>query len=245
MEKDLTEKDLSRLFKKYSHCRANWRTIGCRLGITLGELEAIDSDNRGQSGKCFMAVLDLWLKTGNRRESELDQAVASEKALAQQNNALHVILIASFLVAIVSIGHCLYFNQENIKPLAITAAALTLKDHYKHRPVVEFKLLDYDIPFLNVSLKKEGSLIESSQLFHDIDFNYSSIKQRNGPRVLIAGHPGAGKTTLLRHLAKEWAKGSALQSCQILFLIQLDRLSKERKPQSLKDLLKLTPHNDL
>ena len=240
--KDGKRSSRERFIQKVLPLRANWRTIGCRLGIVQSELDVIDKDNRGQSGECFMAVLDLWLKTGDRRESELDQAVASEKALARQNNALCVILIASLFVAIISImlGY-LYFNA---KPLATTD---TLKDRYKHLPVVEFKLLGYadDIPFLNVSVKKEGSLIESSQFFHDIDFNYASNKQRNGPRVLIAGHPGAGKTTLLRHLAKEWAEGNALQSCQILFLIHLDRLSKERKPQSLKDLLELTPHNDL
>jgi hypothetical protein len=49
----------------------------------------------------------------------------------------------------------------------------------------------------------------------------------------------------MRYLAKEWANGRRLRSCKVLFLLQLGDLSKDEKPQSLPDLLQLSPYNGL
>ena len=69
------------------------------------------------------------------------------------------------------------------------------------------------------------------------EFGYSELAQNysgEGGHLIVTGLPGSGKTTLLRHLAKEWANGRALKSCQILFLISLGSLEEVN---TLGDLL--------
>ena len=138
------------------------------------------------------------------------------------------------------------FDVESDNP--INSAAQTLREQYKHQRLVEFSLLDYatDMPFLDVAMKTRNELtIPVWTFIESIESYYAPSSKNNEVRILISGHPGAGKTTLMRYLAKEWAEGRALQSCQILFLFHLDGLSKERKPQSLSDLLHMSPHKDL
>ena len=225
-----------------------------------------------------MEVLTKWLDTEEKREeSELDKVIEEIEGKKPPNPDLPwyyfsiaiAVAIIGFTASVV-FGQFIFISVNGPVPVEvvtetppkpeqtalspIATAAQILKGEYIH-PVNEFKLLDYagDMPFLNVSMRSKGSLIDSRQLFNNVDEEYHRYIQDTklqhasykGPRVLITGNPGAGKTTLLRHLAKEWAEGRALQSCQILFLIHLDHLSKERKPQSLSDLLELTPHNDL
>ena len=254
MDKNLTEEDLSHLFRKYYKYRAQWCTIGCRLGISQNDLDVIDQDNRGKSAKCFMEVLTLWLKAeGKKKESELDRAVKEVKKSTTHNSGvlLYLIVTIGIAVAIISISTIRPATVPESDTVNLTATVTQLKKGYKHQSAVEFKLLDHanDMPFINVTMKSNGFMTESVQLFHDIDKKYQNVMdtelRHNGPRVLITGSPGAGKTTLLRQLAKEWAEGRSLQSCQILFLVHLDNLSKKNKPQSLNDLLELTPHNDL
>ena len=132
------------------------------------------------------------------------------------------------------------------------ATVENLKVLYREHRVMEFNAVD-DVPFLNVSLRhSDSSVIEFWQLFQDTDIYYknlqdSNLNNRQAVRVMITGHPGAGKTTLMRHLAKEWAEGRALQSCQIFFLVHLDRLSKsmEFSPRSLKDVMMKSQYIDL
>ena len=263
MDKNLTEEDLSHLFRKYFKYRAQWCTIGCRLGISQNDLDVIDQDNRGKSAKCFMEVLNLWLKAeGKKKKNELDRAVKEVKKSTTYNSDVQLYFFTiGIAVAIICTTFSVAFGQQisisMIRPAIVpdtvnlTATATQLKEGYKHLSAVEFKLLDNasDMPFINVTMKSNGFMTESVQLFHDIDKKYQNVMdtelRHNGPRVLITGSPGAGKTTLLRQLAKEWAEGRSLQSCQILFLVHLDHLSKKNKPQSLNDLLELTAHNDL
>ena len=155
------------------------------------------------------------------------------------------------------IEHAVPLESDIRKPKhPLITAAQTLKGRYKHQPVVEFELLDHtiDMPFLNVTMTNLTSnmVIEFWNILSGIDSKHQRLQTTDQPdqvkpleRLLITGHPGAGKTTLMRQLAKEWAEGRALQSCQILFLIHLDRLSKDFKPQSLSDLLMISPHKDL
>ena len=253
---------LRRVYEKYFPYRAQWRTIGYGLGISKRDLDVIDEDNRGKCDRCFMEVLAKWLDSDDKREeNELDKVIeeiegkkppqANHEITPKSDVPWYYFAIA---VAIIGVTASVVYSVDQTAVSPIATAAQILKGEYIH-PVNEFKLLDYagDMPFLNISMRSEGSLVDSRQLFSKIDEEYrryiqdTKLQHANdkGPRVLITGHPGAGKTTLLRHLAKEWAEGRALRSCQILFLIHLDRLSKDRKPQSLSDLLELTPHNDL
>lgn len=54
-------------------------------------------------------------------------------------------------------------------------------------------------------------------------------------RVILTGRAGSGKTTLMKHLATEWAKGRALQSCKIVFFVDLNELKE--KIHSITELL--------
>ena len=49
----------------------------------------------------------------------------------------------------------------------------------------------------------------------------------------------------MRYVAKEWAKGKALQSCDILFLIDLSQYDAEIMLNSITDLLKWLEYEDL
>ena len=64
---------------------------------------------------------------------------------------------------------------------------------------------------------------------------------------MIIGYSGAGKTALMRHLAKEWA--NTLEGFDhtngVKLLLHLGRLSKDKEPHSLSDLLQLLLYSDL
>ena len=107
------------------------------------------------------------------------------------------------------------------------------------------------MPYIDVIMKSDiNGTVDFWELLHNLNLKHMQLQatsQDTGDleRILITGHPGAGKTTLMRYLAKEWANGRRLQSCKVLFLFQFDRLSKDKEPQSLIDLLQLSPYNDL
>ena len=138
---------------------------------------------------------------------------------------------------------------------SLTTAAHSLKGLYRYHPVVEFELLDFtaNMPYINVTMERTGypgMTVDFWELLNRLDSKHQmQLHATNQPRklerILITGHPGAGKTTLMRYLAKEWANGRRLQSCKVLFLIQVGDLSKDKEPQSLSDLLQLSPYNDL
>ena len=69
-------KDSTRLFNKYYHARANWYDIGLVLGLSSGDLAALEQDHRGDCARCFEGVITKWLRSeGKKTESELSQAV--------------------------------------------------------------------------------------------------------------------------------------------------------------------------
>ena len=170
-------------------------------------------------------------------------------------------LLAPIIIAVIAILLSLFLStrfptgtvpgpSKNISYSLFNATIENLKVLYREHRVMEFNVVD-NVPFLNVSLRSnDSSVIEFWQLFHDIDTEYKNLQESNSTkgkmRVLITGHPGGGKTTLLRYLANQWGEGNVLDSCQILFFIQLDQLSQsmEKSPQSLKQLLLNSAHED-
>ena len=111
-----------------------------------------------------------------------------------------------------------------------------LKRRYIHQPVIE---VGQDVPFFNI-LVKDSTHATTVSIWTQLGKLHSNkIK-----RLIITGQPGAGKTTLMRHLAKEWAKGRVLQSCQILFLIDFSHIERNNmRFKSLSDVLKRTNEN--
>ena len=116
-------------------------------------------------------------------------------------------------------------------PEVYNEAAQTLRNRYID-PNMEFAYTGYtsSIPFLDISLKNmtTGVPILNSIFIQNLDKYY---------RLSIAGQAGAGKTTLLWYIAKEWANHLVLQStCDVLFLVQLERLPKSKSYTSLEEL---------
>ena len=127
------------------------------------------------------------------------------------------------------------YTQES--PISNEAADI-LRGIYKNSPVVQFTLLRGHMPVLEVIMKNR----------HDQELSVSELlcEHSSQPgRLLITGQPGSGKTTLMRYLAKEWAIGRALRSCQILFLIYLGSLKQDVEINSLTSLLHASPYEDL
>ena len=250
MDPPLCQDDLSRLYKKFFSSRSQWYAIGCALGVSGDDLEAIERDHRGKCDDCFRAVLLRWLrKKGNKTESELIKEIKAVKISKKQKNN-YFYYTAAFVVLLLSAA-CVVFASRGylFEGDPVITAAQNLKELYKNQPVIEFKLLDYatDMPFINVTT--EGGK-DFWKFLHNIDSKHRKLRTKSTgsntklKRLIITGHPGAGKTTLMRYLAKEWANAKVLQSCQILFLIHLDVLPKDIKPLSLSDLLKISPLKD-
>ena len=131
----------------------------------------------------------------------------------------------------------------------IINTATHLKELYSNQKVVEFDLLDrvgHSVPFLDIMVTVQGlngDPDNETVTAHWKEFFEGSALPH---RLLMTGLPGAGKTTLVRRLAKEWATGRVLQSCEVLFLIYLGRLKRRGVPSwnSLSDML-MSSHNDL
>ena len=98
-----------------------------------------------------------------------------------------------------------------------------------------------EMKFVNLTLvnNADGNSLTMNQFMSEVD---KFQQNEHNKLMVITGDPGSGKTTLMRYLAREWAEGKVLQSCQILFLIYLGRCKVEYK--SLSDLLKGTEYND-
>ena len=201
----------------------------------------------------------MWLRSeGEKTESELSQAVNRSQARQVAIRFVRSLLI--IIIIPIVCGLVLAFFASNGDPF--TTAVKALKVKYKIQPVVEFTPIHYAInmAFLNITLRSqsENSVIkdiDSWKFFNEVNLKYqteymrptkySDNSKHKSLRIMFSGHPGAGKTTLMRHIAKEWAQGRALQSCKMLILIHLDRLSTtEQKPESLSQLLQISPLHD-
>ena len=58
----LTIRDLKTVKKAIWDARTKWMDIGLELDIIQPDLDEINSDNRGDTKKCFMEMLTRWLK---------------------------------------------------------------------------------------------------------------------------------------------------------------------------------------
>ena len=124
-------------------------------------------------------------------------------------------------------------------PEVYSEVTQTLRDRYLDQKV-EYAYTGYtsSILFLDVLLKNttSGVPIPNSVFIQNLDKYY---------RLSIAGQAGAGKTTLLWYIAKEWANHRVLQStCDVLFLVQLERLPKSKSYTSLKELFEGLGYQD-
>ena len=131
----------------------------------------------------------------------------------------------------------------------IINTATHLKELYSNQKVVEFDLLDrvgHNMPFLDIMVTVQG--LDGDPDNETVSAHWKEFFEGSAlpQRLLLTGLPGSGKTTLVRHLAKEWAMGHTLQSCEILFLIHLGRLKRRGVPSwnSLSDML-MSSHKDL
>ena len=216
-------------------------------------MEAIEINQRGKCEDCFLQVLANWLrKRGRKTEEGLRQAidlcnVEEDASLFPNWRYIYTIVILLSILSAIPAVHV----HRWLTASSLTTAAHSLKGLYRYHPVVEFELLDFtaNMPYINVTMEQGGMTVDFWELLNRLDSKHQmQLHATNQPgkleRILITGHPGAGKTTLMRYLAKEWANGRRLQSCKVLFLIQLGDLSKDKEPQSLSDLLQLSPYND-
>ena len=229
--------DLKELHKEYFKYRASWYNIGLELGIDESDLEAIKKDNFHVSEDCFCAMLKVWLrKDAHTRRVKKDL----DKAMNQINRDK-----AASLYRLAKIGLLILFAlwSAYVGESAINKAAGILCGIYEESDVVQFDLLrsqaaSHNMPFLDVIMKnRHGDEIAVNELL----LNYTG----QPGHLLITGQPGSGKTTFMRHLAKEWAEGRVLSSCQILFLIYLGRLNQNVGLNSLTSLLRASPYEDL
>ena len=136
-----------------------------------------------------------------------------------------------------------------------------LKKGYISQSVIDAPLLrgfglDIKMKFANLTFVNDTRgkhIVNNESRYRFVDDNRLSMdkfihqvdkfeQNEQDKLMVITGDPGSGKTTLMRYLAREWAEGKVLQSCQILLLIYLGRCKQEYK--SLSDLLRDTEYND-
>ena len=113
---------------------------------------------------------------------------------------------------------------------SILKIANFLKGKYAKEQVIIFNLFKSadKLPFLDLvmHLTSNNSRVTLDRVLQEVNLDN---------RLLITGQPGCGKTTLVRYLAKMWAKGEILKSCQLLFVVYLDE--HKQYHNSLSDLL--------
>ena len=119
-------------------------------------------------------------------------------------------------------------------------AAQTLRNQYiDHKTKFAYTDHSFSMPFLDVSLRNmtSGVPLLNSIFIQNLD-KYS--------RLSITGQAGAGKTMLLWYIAKEWANHRVLKStCNVLFLVQLERLPKSKSYTSLEELFEGLGYQEL
>ena len=238
--------DLGELLSKYSRHQVDWYNIGLQLGIKKHVLDGIKQDCLNKTVECFREMLAHWLYNDeSATESHLQKVIEEAEGLIPppshhsnkwiKTQAGHY-LIAITLPIILGVIMVVYYHHSN-SPLK--NAAEILKTEYRAQKVMKFNLPisgNSDLEYLGIVMKDR----------HGHKFGYSELAQNylgEGGRLIVTGLPGSGKTTLLRYLAKEWANGRVLKSCQILFLISLGSL--EGEVNTLGDLLSKSGFGDL
>ncbi len=62
--------DLPELYGILRPVRAKWKEIGLLLGLSIGDLDAIEKDRQHDTGTCLMSCLDQWLRNGKDNTNE-------------------------------------------------------------------------------------------------------------------------------------------------------------------------------
>ena len=82
------------IYREYFSSRAQWRAVGCTLGVSAADLEAVEINQRGRCEDCFLLAL--------RTETKLIQAMwdvtEDEEFVIRSGTDLHS---APFSIAII------------------------------------------------------------------------------------------------------------------------------------------------
>lgn len=221
--------NVNNLFERIS---TNWEAVGTALlKDDMGDkMEIIDNDEKKTENK-NRRVLRRWLK-GEGRQPVTWRILIDVLKNANLNRLADDISkqVGRQVCNIASLPYA--YSEE------ILDVINKLKRRYRSQRIVQFDLLEkfytINLPFLDVILRDhdEHGTSTSDKILHNVLKDATLHK-----RLLITGPPGSGKTTLVRYIAKKWAEGENLQTCQILFVIYLDKIKAENI-LSLSDLLR-------
>ena len=221
--------NIDNIFERIS---TNWEAVGTALlkDNTGDKMEIIDNDEKKTENK-NRRVLRRWLKGEGRQPT-------TWSTLIDVLNEMNLKVLAEDIGIQVSSHACNMPSLPYAYSEEILGVISKLKTRYRSQRIVQFDLLEKfhttNLPFLDVILRDhdEHGTSTSDKILHNV-LNDATLHKR----LLITGPPGSGKTTLVRYIAKKWAKGENLESCQTLFVIYLDKIKAENIV-SLSDLLR-------
>lgn len=201
------------------------KSIGTDLLVDQfgSKIDVIESEY-GKGENRNRKVFSQWLRGGGRKPTW-------NTLIEALNNAKHKVLadkIASSVREVDCDVPALPFAYSE----KVLKAIDQLKTQYHEHEVVTYPMNDVEtkLPFLDLQMRDaDGNSIKT---FEDV---LETVQEHR--LLLITGQPGSGKTTLMKYLAKQWADGNVLQTCQILFLILLSLDKYKDEPYNLSDLL--------
>ena len=199
------------------------------------ELDIVKKDNPHSVVDVSTGVFQSWLRGSGRQP-------ATWKTVVDVLRECNLNTLADKITCTVS------RDDMNVEPLPcshsreVAGFVKWLKEEYSLKSVVEHLhtvRLDNKLNFVNLTFLNDTNFhLTMGQFLYQVD----RLQNEQNKLMVITGDPGSGKTTLMRYLAREWAEGKVLQSCQILFLIYLGESKKEYR--SLSDLLRDTEYKD-
>ena len=77
--------DLSKVFDEVHDAKAQWKVLGLMLGVTIGELDAIELMGSNVDNK-LMTMLAKWLQSGNNVTwNDLAEAMGADTAVGRED----------------------------------------------------------------------------------------------------------------------------------------------------------------
>lgn len=210
----------------FERVNAEIKSIGTDLLVDQfgSKIDVIESEY-GKGENRNREVFSQWLRGGGRKPT--------------WNTLIEVLINAKHKVLADEIASSVRKVDCNVPtlPFAYSEKVLKaidqLKTQYREHKVVTYPMNDVEtkLPFLDLQMRDtDGNSIKTLE---DV---LETVQERR--LLLITGQPGSGKTTLMKYLAKQWADGNVLQTCQILFLILLSLDKYKDEPYyNLSDLL--------